>query len=111
MCYYIDMSDDQLTKLSKKIDRGFAGVNKKLTSHDESFERFFKHMEKMRSEMSVSFDIQDKKIDELGGAIAELGGQLRDYHQEMIMLVRKVDRLERWIHEIAKQTGVKLSEA
>ncbi len=79
-------------------------------SQDE-FTKLFKHMEKMRSEMNSRFDIQDKKIDELTGAIAELGGQLRDYHQEMIMLARKVDRMERWIHEIAKQTGVKLSEA
>ena len=68
-------------------------------------------MEKMRTEMNARFDIQDRKIDELSGAIAELGGQLRDYHQEMILLARKVDRMERWIHEIAKQTGVKLSEA
>jgi hypothetical protein len=28
----------------------------------------------------------------------------------MIMLTRKVDRMERWIHEIAEKTGVKLSE-
>lgn len=28
----------------------------------------------------------------------------------MIMLTRKVDRLERWIHEIAEKNAVKLSE-
>lgn len=32
------------------------------------------------------FDAQDKKIDDLSGAVAELAGQIRDYHQEMIML-------------------------
>jgi len=78
---------------------------------EDQFTKLFKHMEKMRSEMNARFDMQDRKFDELTGAIAELGGQLRDYHQEMIMLARKVDRMERWIHEIAKQTGVKLSEA
>lgn len=56
------------------------------------------------------FDAQDKKIDELSGAVAELAGQIRDYHQEMIMLTWKVDRMERWIHEIAHATGVKLPE-
>ena len=80
------MSDDQLTKLFKYMEKRFDAVDKR-------------------------FDTQDKKSDELVGAIAELGGQLRDYHQEMIMIARKVDRMERWIHEIAKQTGVKLSEA
>ncbi len=76
---------------------------------EDQFSKLFRHMETMRSEMNTRFDLQDKKIDELTGAIAELGGQLRDYHQEMIMLARKVDRMERWIHEIAKQTGVTLS--
>lgn len=75
---------------------------------DDQFTRLFKNIEEMRSDMHKRFDIQDKKIDELTGAIAELGGQLRDYHQEMIMLARKVDRMERWIHQIAKQTGVEL---
>lgn len=79
-------------------------------SQDE-YTKLFTYMEKRFNSVDDRFDIQDKKIDELTGAIAELGGQLRDYHQEMIMLARKVDRMERWIHEIAKQTGVKLSEA
>jgi uncharacterized coiled-coil protein SlyX len=103
------MSEDQFTKISDRIAQGFDGVNNKLSEHDKSFVEFFKNMEAMRSDMNKRFDIQDKKIDELAGAIAELGGQLRDYHQEMIMLARKVDRMERWIHEIAKQTGVTLS--
>ncbi|GEM_PF-6291059 len=30
--------------------------------------------------------------------------------QEMVMLARKVDRLEKWILQIAKATGVKLEE-
>ncbi len=68
-------------------------------------------MEKRFDAVDKRFDMQDKKIDELSGAIAELGGQLRDYHHEMIMLARKVDRMERWIHEIAEKTGVKLSQA
>lgn len=79
-------------------------------SQDE-FTRLFKYMESFRKDVDRRFDTQDAKIDSLAGAIADLGGQIRDYHQEMIMLARKVDRMERWIHEIAKQTGVKLSEA
>lgn len=79
-------------------------------SQDE-FTKLFKYMESFRHDVNERFDQQDEKIGELVGAIGELGGQLRDYHQEMIMLARKVDRMERWIHEIAKQTGVKLSEA
>jgi uncharacterized coiled-coil protein SlyX len=77
-------------------------------SHDE-FTKLFKSMEKGFGDMERRFDAQDAKIDDLSGAVAELGGQLRDYHQEMILLARKVDRMERWILQIAEKTGVKLS--
>lgn len=76
---------------------------------DDQFNKLFKYMQKEFSHVNKRFDMQDEKINDLTGAVAELGGQLRDYHQEFLMLGRKVDRMERWIHEIAQQTGVKLS--
>lgn len=30
------------------------------------------------------------------------------YFQEMVMLAHKVDRLEKWIHQIAEKVGIKL---
>lgn len=56
-------------------------------SQDE-FTKLFKYMGKR-------FDKNDRDHADMRGAIAELGGQLRDYHQEMILLPHKVDRLER----------------
>ena len=32
------------------------------------------------------------------------------YFQEMVMLARKVDRLEKWIHQIAEKVGIKLED-
>lgn len=78
------MSDDQFTKLFKYMEQRFDGVDKR-------------------------FDKVDKEILDLKLAVAELAGLIKDYHQEMVMLAHKVDRLERWIHEIADKTGVKLS--
>ena len=75
---------------------------------EDQFTKLFKYMGKRFDAVEKRFDMQDEKIEDLRGAVAELGGQLRDYHQEMIMLARKVDRMERWIHQIAKQTGVEL---
>lgn len=77
-------------------------------SQDE-FTKLFKYIEAFRRDVDKRFDGVDTEIRDLKGAVADLGGQIRDYHQEMIMLARKVDRMEHWIHEIAKQTGVKLS--
>lgn len=77
--------------------------------NDDQFTKLFKYMEKNFESIDRRFDSQDHKIDDLSGAVAELAGQIRDYHQEMIMLARKVDRMERWIRQIAKETGVELS--
>lgn len=75
----------------------------------DEFTKLFTYIEKMRSEMNHRFDTQDKKSDDIAGAVIELAGELKDYHQELLALSHKVDRLERWIHEIAEKTGVKLS--
>lgn len=77
-------------------------------SQDE-FTKLFKYMEEMRSEMNERFEQAAKERDEIRGSIVDLGIQIKDYHQEMLMLAHKVDRLERWIHQIAEKTGVKLS--
>jgi uncharacterized coiled-coil protein SlyX len=79
--------------------------------NDDQFTKLFKYMEKRFNDVDKRFDMQDEKIEDLRGAVAELSGQIKDYHVEMIMLTRKFDRLERWVHEIAEATGVKLSPA
>lgn len=78
-------------------------------SQDE-FTKLFKEVQKISTQLERHSEESRREHLEINGAVGDLGGQIRDYHQEMILLARKVDRLERWIHEIAKQTGVKLSE-
>ncbi|PJE65697.1 hypothetical protein COU91_00290 [Candidatus Saccharibacteria bacterium CG10_big_fil_rev_8_21_14_0_10_47_8] len=77
-------------------------------AHDE-FTKLFTHMNKRFDAMEKRFDAHDKKFEDVLGAIAELAGDIKIYHQELLALGHKVDRLERWIHQIAQETGVKLS--
>jgi uncharacterized protein YoxC len=77
-------------------------------SQDE-FTKLFKYMQDEFAKIHEDFGRQDAKINDLMGAVGELGAQIKDYHEEMLFMGHKVDHLERWIHEIAKQTGVKLS--
>lgn len=77
--------------------------------HEDQLLKMFKYMQKEFAYIHKRFDMQDEKFIEVMGAVADLGGQIRDYHQEFLVLGRKVDRMERWIHEIAQQTGTKLS--
>ena len=77
--------------------------------NQDEFTKLFKYMQDMREEINGRFTTHDKRFDDVTAAVAELGGQLRDYHQELLMMAHKVDRLERWINQIAAETGVKLT--
>ena len=75
---------------------------------EDEFTKLFKYVEKRFNAVDKQFEQNQAEHREMMAAIAELGGQIKDYHQEFIMLGRKVDRLERWISQIAQETGVKL---
>ena len=48
---------------------------------DDQFTKLFEYMQKEFAVVYERFDKQDEKLVDLTGAVAELGGQLRDYHQ------------------------------
>ncbi|HET9721871.1 MAG TPA: hypothetical protein VFP32_02465 [Candidatus Saccharimonadales bacterium] len=78
------MAQDEFTKLYAYMQKEFSAVRDKLEEHD-------------------------KRFDDVIGAVAELAVDIKSYHEELLALGHKVDRLERWIHQIAQETGVKLS--
>ena len=79
-------------------------------SQDE-FTKLFKYVQEMREEMNARFDetASKKQVDKLTGTVDGLTKLLIDYHQEVMMLSHKVDRLELWILKVAEATGVKLA--
>lgn len=77
----------------------------------DEFTKLFNHMNLRFDQIDGRFDAHDEKIENVLGAIAELAADIKTYHKELLALGQKVDRLERWIHEIADKTGVKLSQA
>jgi uncharacterized coiled-coil DUF342 family protein len=76
---------------------------------EDQFTKLFTYMQKEFGHVRADIQTVREDVIETKGAVAELGGQIRDYHQEFLMLGRKVDRLERWVHEIAQKADVKLS--
>jgi len=60
----------------------------------EDFEVFRDEMRKNFADLLTSVDTYAKKAD--------------TYFQEMVMLAYKVDRHEKWLHQIAEKLGVKL---
>ena len=75
----------------------------------DEFTKLFKYMQEFRKEVNEKFEKVDVKIDKTNSQIDGLAKLVVDYHQEMMMLSHKYDRLERWVQEIADKTGVKLS--
>jgi uncharacterized coiled-coil DUF342 family protein len=72
----------------------------KLVTLDE-FDQFrketreeFKDLRKLFNELAMAVDAYAKKAD--------------TYFQEILALAQKVDRHERWIHQIAEKIGIKL---
>ncbi len=70
--------------------------------------KLFKYLDKRFAEIDKHFELQDKRIDTLTSTVDGYAKKADDYMQEMLMLSHKVDRLERWIQQMAEVTGVKL---
>lgn len=76
-------------------------------SQDE-FTKLYKYLQDEFKRIDERFEQQTKSIDTLTNAVDAYAKKVDDYTQEMLMLAHKVDRLEKWINQIAAKTGVKL---
>ena len=69
-------------------------ANKEVFPTREDFEIFQNEMKENFSSLQTSVDSYAKKAD--------------TYFQEMLVLSHKVDRHEKWIHQVAEKLGIKL---
>lgn len=103
----IEYLDEKFQKTAKKEDlkelaskEDLKDLSSKLITLDE-FDGF-------KKEVNERFDKLDKRIDRLVDSIDKLTKSIEIYHHEQTALGAKVDRLEQWINQIAKQTGIEL---
>jgi len=71
-------------------------ANQEVFPTKEDFESFKDELKQSFSDLQTSVDAYAKKADA--------------YFQEMVMLAHKVDKLEKWIHQIANKVGIKLED-
>ena len=69
-------------------------ANREVFPAKEDFENFKQELRESFSDLQTSVDAYAKKAD--------------TYFQEMVMLTHKVNRLEKWIQQIAEKVGIKL---
>ncbi|MDP2967200.1 MAG: hypothetical protein Q8N87_02200 [bacterium] len=72
----------------------FVEIGKEIFVTKEEFIDFREEMKDEFSNLYTAIDAYAKKADA--------------YFQEMVMLSHKVDRHEKWIHQIAEKLGIKL---
>lgn len=63
---------------------------------------------RIEKKMDIGFESQKKEFNKLQSSVDAYAKKADTYFQEMLMLARKVDRLEKWILQIAEKTGVSL---
>ena len=78
-------------------------------SQDE-FTKLFTHMNKRFDAIEKQLENTATKgeLNTLTNAVDAYAKQVETYMQEMLALAHKVDRMEKWIHQVAQATGVKL---
>jgi len=82
--------EEQFQRLVQYLDRRFDGIGGEFES--------------LRGEFK---DLQ-RRFDDLQAAVETYAQRADAFFQEMVMLSHKVDRHERWLHQIAERLGVKL---
>lgn len=76
---------------------------------DDQFTKLFKYMENRFDQVEKRFDEQDKKIDAIYAILDAHLKKIEALLEENSVRDHQYQRIERWVHEIAKKTGVKLS--
>lgn len=106
----------EITKLEKRMDKQFEDLTALMSNFaNEVYARF--------DQQDVRFDQQDARFDRIEERLDKLEAshnrllntidgfikRIDDYETEMAARDHKIDRLERWIEQIASKTGVKLT--
>lgn len=105
-------------EVHEKIDKGFAAVDERFEHIDERFGRIDERLESIDGRFEhiderfgrVDEDIAELKrnFNTLQTAVDGYAKKADTYFQEMVMLAHKVDRMERWILQLAKKAGIQL---
>ena len=88
--------DKEFSELIEYLDEKFSKTDQKLIELDEGIKDVKDRMATKEdfNDLQTSVDTYAKKAD--------------TYFQEMVMLSHKVDRHEKWFHQVAEKLGIKL---
>lgn len=80
----------------------------KKKSEDKRLDIILKEIFKLEKKTDKNFESLQDDFRQLQSAVGAYAKKADTYFQEMVMLAHKVDRLERWILQIAEKAGIHL---
>lgn len=96
--------DITLNDLALMMGRGFNEVSERFKDVDKRFDTVDVRFEQVGKQITgLKKDFNNLQI-----AVDGYAKKSDTYFQEMVMLAHKVDRMERWILQLAEKTGVQL---
>jgi len=95
---------EDFSELVEYLDKRFTGVETEVIGLKTE-------VSGLRSDFSIlQNDVSDLKNDfsDLLTSVDSYAKKADSYFQEMVMLSHKIDRHEKWLHQVAEKLGVKL---
>lgn len=76
----------------------------------EDFSELIEYLDEKFTRIENQLETKAEKadVDKLSAAVDEYAKKADAYFQEMLMLAQKVDRHEKWLHQVAEKLGIKL---
>ena len=77
---------------------------------DKDSSELVEYLDQKFTRIDGRFDEIKKDFVNLQTSVDAYAEKADTYFQEMVMLAHKVDKLEKWIHQIAEKVGLKLDQ-
>ena len=76
----------------------------------QDFSELIKYLDEKFTDVNQKFNKLEKSFTDLQSSVDNYAKRADTYFQEMVMLSHKVDKLEKWVNQIADKVGVKLED-
>ena len=74
----------------------------------EDFSELIQYLDDKFERIDQRFDTVKEDFNNLQTSVDSYAKKADTYFQEMVMLAHKVDRHEKWLHQVAEKLGIKL---
>ncbi|MCR4322556.1 MAG: hypothetical protein NUV61_00510 [Candidatus Azambacteria bacterium] len=95
-------------EVHEKMDNGFQRVDERFEQVDRRFDDVYEKLEEVHEKIDNVHTELKHDFNTLQTAVDGYAKKSDTYFQEMVMLAHKVDRMERWILQLAEKIGIQL---